>query len=79
MLSTKSLVAYHKRMEYNNSLNEDIDMGDNSPQLSYIMSKKQANHISMAADPNNNTMNKCVLIKCPTSNSPHVDDTIINI
>ena len=35
MSSTKSSVTYHKRMEYNNSLNEDINMDDDSPQLSY--------------------------------------------
>jgi len=30
MSSTKSLVDYHERMEYNNMLNNDIDMNDNS-------------------------------------------------
>ena len=40
MSSTKSLVVYHERMEYNNSLNEDINMGDDSPQLSYVTSKE---------------------------------------
>jgi len=33
--STKSLVAYHERMECNNSLNEDIEMDENSSGLSY--------------------------------------------
>jgi len=75
----QSLVAYYERMEYNNGLNEDINMGDDSPQLSYVMSKEQANHISMVADPNNNTINKCVLIEHSISSPPHVNDTVINI
>jgi len=43
------------------------------------MSKEQTNHVSIAADPNNNMMNKYVLIKHPTSSPPHVDNTVINI
>jgi len=35
MSSTKSLVAYHERMECNNSLNKDIEMDNDSPGLSY--------------------------------------------
>ena len=35
MSLTKYLVAYHERMEYNNSLNEDINMDNDSPWLSY--------------------------------------------
>jgi len=37
MFLTKSLVAYHERMEYNNSLNEDIEMDEDSPRLSYVL------------------------------------------
>ena len=37
MSSTKSLVAYHKRIEINNTTIEDIDMDDKSPGLSYKM------------------------------------------
>ena len=35
--STKSLVDYHKRMEHNNNLNDDIKINNNSegPRLSY--------------------------------------------
>ena len=40
MFLTKSLVLYHKRMKLNNHLNEDINMGDDSPQLSYVTSKE---------------------------------------
>jgi len=29
--STKSLVAYYKRIEYNNSLNKDVNMDNDSP------------------------------------------------
>ena len=32
---TKSSVAYYERMEYNNGLNKDINMDNDSPQLSY--------------------------------------------
>jgi len=38
--STKSSVTYHERIEYNNGLNEDINMGNNSPQLSHAMPKE---------------------------------------
>ena len=76
---TKSLVVYHKRIEYNNSLNEDINMEDDSSQLSYTMPKEKANHVSTVADSNDNMMNMYVLIKHPTSSPPHVNDYIINI
>ena len=78
-------------MEYNNSLNEDINMDDDSPQLSYETSQEQAIYVSMVADSNNNMMNKHVtikhltsssshvLIKHPISDSPYVDDMVINI
>ena len=91
MSSTKSLVVYHERIEHNNGLNENIDMDNNSPQLSYKIPQEQANHVSMVADPNNNMINKHVMIKHPISSfphipikystmvSPHVDDCVINI
>ena len=91
MSSTKSSVAYHERMERNNSLNEDIEMDEDSPGLSYETHQEQAIHVSKVADPSNNTLNKCVPIECPTSSpshgqtthsasgSPHVEDMIINI
>ena len=79
MFSTKSLVVYHEIIEYNNGLNEDIDMGDDSSQLFYAMSKEKTNHVSIAANSNNNTMNMYVPIECPISSSPCIDDTVINI
>jgi len=91
MSSTKSSVAYHERIEHNNSLNEDIKMDENSPGLSYKTYQEQAIYISKTADPSNNMLNKCILIECPTSSpphgqtvhpasgSPHVEDTVINI
>ena len=79
MFLTKSLVLYHKRMKLNNHLNEDINMKDDSPQLSYAIPKEQANQVSIAADPNNNMLNKHVPIECPVSSPPHVDDAVINI
>jgi len=33
--STKSLVAYYKRMECNNTMIEDVNMDNDSPELSY--------------------------------------------
>jgi len=91
MSSTKYLVAYYERMKYNNGLNEDIDMNNNSPQLSYKTPQEQAIHASIVAGPNNNTRRNHVIIKYPTSSSsyvpikhptsdsPHVDDLVINI
>ena len=35
MSLTKSSVAYHERIEYNNGLNKDVNMDNNSPKLSY--------------------------------------------
>ena len=85
MSSTKSLVAYHERMEHNNSLN------DNSSRLSYETYQEQAIHVSKMADSFNNILNKCVPIECPTLSpshgqtthpalgSLHVEDIVINI
>ena len=42
MSSTKSSVAYHKRMESNNVIIEDIDMDEDSPGLSYKMTQEKA-------------------------------------
>ena len=79
MSSTKSSVAYYKRIENNNGLDEDFNMEDDSPQLSYVTLKEQANHVSTVANPNTNTTNKYVLIEYSISNPPRVDNTIINI
>jgi len=38
--STKSSVAYHKRMELNNAMTEDVKMEDDSSQLSYETSQE---------------------------------------
>jgi len=51
IFSTKSLVAYHKRMECNNSLNYDVKIDNDSPRLSYKTYQEQAIYISKAADP----------------------------
>ena len=93
MSSTKSLVDYHERMEYNNKLNNNIKMNDKSegPVLFYETIQEQAIDVSMVADLSNNTLNKCVTIEHPTmsspyiqttystSSSPHSDDMAINI
>ena len=39
--STKSLVAYHKRMECNNTMIEDVNMDNDSPELSYKMTQEK--------------------------------------
>jgi len=89
--STKSLVAYYKRIECNNGLNKDVNMDNSSPQLSYKIFQEQTKHVSMVADPNNNIMNKCViieyfilssscvLIEHSTLVPPHVNNCVINI
>ena len=85
--SSKSLVAYHVRMENNNNLEDNVNMKpiDNF-QLSYVIPMEQDNQVSTAANPNSNTIQQHVLIDCLalnstiTSSSPCVDeDSIINI
>jgi len=41
VFSTKSLVAYHKRMECNNTMIEDVNMDNNSPKLLYKMTQEK--------------------------------------
>ena len=41
---------YHERMEHNNSLNKDIKIDDDNPELSYETHQEQAICISKAAD-----------------------------
>ena len=74
MSLTKFSVDYHVRMKHNNNLNNNIKMNDDSEGfgLSYKIAQEQAIHVSMVADPSNNTLNKCVTIKCPTMSLPHV-------
>ena len=91
MSSTKFSIAYHKKMELNNTINENVKIDDDSPILSYEISQEKAIQVSIAANPNNNTLNKYIMIKCPTSNFSCVpvkhpnlvflygDDTVINI
>jgi len=91
MSSTKSLVAYYERIECNNSLNKDIKMDNDSPELSYETYQEQAICVSKVADLSNNTLNKYILIKYPILSLPHsqtmhtaldsshVEDMVINI
>ena len=37
MSSIKFLIVYHKKMEYNNALNKNVNMDNDSPILSYKM------------------------------------------
>ena len=79
MFLTKSLILYYEKMKLNNNLNKDINMENDSPQLSYVMSKEKANHISIITNSNNNTIDKHILIEHPISSTPHIDDMVINI
>ena len=88
---TKSSIIYHERIELNNTMNVNINIENNFPRLSYETSQKKTIRVSMATDPNRNTLNKCVIIECPTLSppyalvvyptmaSPYIDDIIINI
>ena len=72
-------------------MNKDIKIDDDSSTLSYEISQEKVIRVSMVADSNNNTINKYVMIKCPTSSSSHTpvkyptlvsshgDNTVINI
>ena len=78
-------------MEYSNSLNKDIEMDNNNTGLSYKTHQEQAIYVSKVADFLNNMLNKYVLIEHPilslphgqtvhpASDSPYVEDTVINI
>ena len=48
--STKSSVAYHKRIANNNSMDIDEVMNNNSPALSYQNEQKKALRVSKAAE-----------------------------
>ena len=42
MSSTKYSIVYYERMKYNNAMNKDVDMDNNSPALSYKTSQEKA-------------------------------------
>ena len=85
MSSTKFSIVYHKRMKHNNTINEDIDIDDNSLVLSYETSQKKAIQVSKTANSQTNTLNKyvifdhftsnpqCIPVKYPNSASTHGD------
>ena len=72
-------------------MNKDVDMNKDSLALSYKTSQKKAIQVSKVADPNNNTLNKCVNIDQSILNiqcvpvkysnlvSPHSNNIVINI
>lgn len=74
-------------MENNNDLEDDINMEPiNNSQLLYVTFTEHNNQVSTAADPNNNMIQKYVLINhsalnsTTTSSLPHVnEDSVINI
>ena len=68
--STVLSVAYHNRMTINNDNDGDTIIEPiNMPQLSYVILWRQNNQVSMAANPNNNTINQHALIKDPALNN----------
>jgi len=48
--STKSLVVYHDRMEYNNDIVVDNEMVDSTPTLPYETDQEKTLHVSKAAE-----------------------------
>ena len=91
IFSTKSSIAYYEKIKLNNTMNENVDMDNNSSTLSYETSLEKTIRVSMVANPNNNMINKCIIIEHPISNSPcapvkypnsvssYSNDTVINI
>ena len=58
MSSTKSSVAYHKKMKCNNTMVIDKEMVDISPALSYEIDQKKALCVSKMAEQQDNTRSK---------------------
>ena len=80
--STKSLVAYHEKIECNNTIIEDIDMNDVSPELLYETIQEKTSWVSKAANTNNNAAPTNLQYgshKYPNISPVHVNDTVINI
>ena len=57
MSSTKSLVAYHDRMEYNNDIVVDNEMVDSTSTLPYETNQEKAIHGPTAHNKNINVIN----------------------
>ena len=68
MFSTKSSVAYHDRMEHNNTMVIDEEMVDASSALSYETDHKKALCVSKMAEYQSNTRPKCDNLKTFNSN-----------
>jgi len=50
-ISSKKLsIAYHERIEHNNTMNVDIDMDNNSPALSYETTQEKAIQVNETAN-----------------------------
>ena len=56
MFSSKSPVAYHKRMNHNNTMiiNDNNNRNDNSPTLSYENEQERALQVNKVAEHHNN-------------------------
>jgi len=59
MSSTRSSVAYHEKIEQNNTMIIDNDPNDSSPALSYKDKQERAIRVSKAANPQNDMRPQC--------------------
>ena len=55
MFSMKLSVVYHEKMKYNNAMNDNVNMDDFSPELSYETSQEKALQVSKVAEHPTNT------------------------
>jgi len=72
--STKSSVAYHERMECNNTTIEDVYIDNVSPGLPNETTQEKAIQVSKVADTNNNavtTMQQCIPYEHPNMTLAH--------
>jgi len=72
MSSTISSVVYHKRMANNNDMNDNIDINDNSPALSYEDEQEKAFQVSKAAEHLTNTRLQGNSLNAPIPTSQYV-------
>ena len=58
MSSSKSSIAYHEKMELNNTMDIDVDINNNFPALFYKTSQEKALQVSKVAVQQANMRNK---------------------
>ena len=88
MSTTKSLVAYHERIESNNAITEDINMNKDSPGLSYKTTQEKAIWVGKMVNFNCNMVNTTPQHASNTHPnttlpqgdvSPHGNNDVINV